>query len=164
MNEPIPFSRYAEELGVYVGPAETAEVIKALAAHTPGEWVMQLTDPDGRQVWHKSEAWSWEIVEDDERVVFTVARSEQDAGNPVVFVDAPLVLVFLKDSPLSAECSLYSGGLVFRPGFGDYDGYTLTLVAWHGVWHETESGDVAPGLGPFTVTDIERRVEEADED
>jgi hypothetical protein len=135
-----------DEMGVYVGPGTAADAIKALADHTPGEWVMGLTDAEGETVW-RGRGWSWEIVENDEEAVFAVGRKEQGAGNPAVYMDAPLVLSFAKEMPLEAECDLYTGGLVFRLGFGDYEGQTLTMVAWHSVLHETESGDFAPGLG-----------------
>lgn len=61
-----------------------------------------------------------------------VERSEMAAGNPAVFVDAPLVLSFAKDTLMTAECELYSGGVVFKPKFGDYAGRTISLIAWHG--------------------------------
>src|SRR5438105_4013114 len=80
-----------QELGVYVGRVSTDEVIRALAGHTPGEWVMQLADPSGATLWHK-QGWSWEIVEGENRVVFTVAGTEQGAGIPSLYVDAPVVL------------------------------------------------------------------------
>jgi hypothetical protein len=41
------------------------------------------------------------------------------------------------------SCDLYSGGLVFKFGFGDYQGHTLTMIAWHGVLHETQTGHIA---------------------
>jgi hypothetical protein len=84
-------------------------------------------------------------------VVFAVAKTEQAAGNPAVFVDAPLVLTFTRKAKPHADFALYTGGLTIAPRFGDYAGHTLTLVVWHGVLHETESGDIAPGFGAFTA-------------
>lgn len=145
-------SQFDDALGVYVGPATFADIVSTLGDHSPGKWVMQLKGPNGEFLWHK-DGWSWKVVESDEYVVFAVARSEQGAGIPSLYVDAPLVLTFLKteDGELSAACSLYSGGLVLDLGFGDYAGHTLTLVVWHDVWHVAESGELAPGFGAFEI-------------
>ena len=43
---------------------------------------------------------------------------------------------------------------MFKFGFGGYAGHTLSMVAWQGSLHLTESGDVAPGFGEVEV-DIE---------
>jgi hypothetical protein len=146
-DEADEYDEFEEALGVYVGLATTSEAIKTLSDHTPGEWVIRLTDPDGRMLWYKH-GWSWEIIEGEE-TVFMVSLREQGDGNPAVSVDAPLVLSFAKDMPLSSECNQYSGGLELKLDFGDYRDHTLTLV--HGVLHPPESADVAPGLGAFAA-------------
>jgi len=111
---------------------------------------MQLTGPANETVWNR-QGWSWDLVEDATRAVLVISLREQGAGNPALFVDAPVVLSFAKDMDLSTECSAYSGGLSFKFGFGDYAGHTLTMLHWHSLLHETDSGDVAPGLGEFKV-------------
>lgn len=139
---------FDDDLGTYVGPASIEEAIRALDEHTPGEWVMRLTDPDGKTLWHKT-GWSWYLTENEEEAMFAVNLTEQGAGNPSLAVDAPIVLAFSKRVKLHAEPSLYTGGLSFRFAFGDYAGHTLALIAWHSVLHVTETGDVAPGFGEF---------------
>jgi len=136
----------SDELGGYVGPMTLDEVLAALDEHTPGEWYAEMRDPDGRQLWVKS-GWSWYGNDEGEKadvVVFAVAASEQAAGNPAVYVDAPLVLTFVRDLPMSAKCERYTNGLTLALGFGDYAMHTLSLVAWHGLLYETPSGEVAP--------------------
>ena len=140
--------RFQEELGVYIGLLTTGEAIKTLAEHTPGEWVMLLHSPDGELVWRKT-GWSWEIAE-GESVMFAAASRGSGAGNPAMYTDA-VVLSFAKDMDLKGSCEQYSGGLVFRFGFGDWEGHTLTMLAWQSVLHVTESGDVAPGFGEVEV-------------
>jgi hypothetical protein len=105
------------ELGVYIEPATTEDAIRALADHTPGEWVMELANPNGELLWRKR-GWSWNLVEDNDEAMFAVALREQHGGNPSMYADAPLVLSFVKGSmEMSGDCDLYSGGLVFRFGF-----------------------------------------------
>jgi hypothetical protein len=139
-----------EELGVYVGPVAIEDAIRALEGHTPGEWVMQLVSPENETLWHKT-GWSWTLVESDDYAVFTVAFSEQAAGNPSLYVDAPLVLTFAKGIGGMGEIKQYVGGLVFKFGFGDYAGHTLTLLPFHAILHVTETGDIAPGFGEVEV-------------
>jgi hypothetical protein len=43
------------------------------------------------------------------------------------------------------EIERYVGGFIVRGS----SGVSVWLVRWHFVYHETQSGDVAPGLGPF---------------
>jgi hypothetical protein len=97
-------------------------------------------------------------VEDDDTATFAISEHEQGAGNPSVYVNAPLVLSFTKralvpnqkevpELPMTGSCALYTGGVEFRLGFGDYAGHTLTLVVWHCVMHVTESGDLPPASG-----------------
>src|SRR5215218_8765108 len=56
---------FDEALGVYVGLATLDDAIAALAAHTPGEWVIRLTDPDGKSTFKNG--WSWYVEDEDER-------------------------------------------------------------------------------------------------
>ena len=135
---------FESALGVYIGPADLSDVIDALAEHTPGYWIVRLEDDDGRLIWHHS-GWSWHVVDPgDSALVFAIAVTEQVMGNPGMLVDAPLVLWFAKNLPLGGEASRYSGGLVFKPAFGDYNGRTLRLAQWHGIVHEVESGKLSP--------------------
>jgi hypothetical protein len=144
---PNGFDRW---LGGYVGPATTAEAIKALSDHS-GEWVIGLHAPDGELLWVKN-GWDWGYVEDEDRALFVIAGTEQGSGNPAVFVDAPIALSFAKGTELIGECSLYAGGLVFKLAFGDYADHMLTVLLWHSMWHKTDSGDIAPGFGSFTAS------------
>jgi hypothetical protein len=153
-DQPTSDDPFADDLGTYVGPATTEEALRALADHTPGEWIARLTDPDGKTIYKTG--WSWHFIENDEQAVFAVYLRESGAGSPSLAVDAPIVLTFAKHAPsLTAECSLYTGGLTIRFGFGEYAGHTLAMLAWHSVLHETESGDVAPGFGAFVAEVIE---------
>jgi len=145
-------NEFQEALGVYVGPVGTAEAVAALAAHP--EWVALLGDESAGEIVLQGHGWNCEDDENDERFVFTLARTEQGAGNPAVYVRPKLVLSFNKSIPLTGGCDQYTGGLVFKLGFGDYKGHTLTLLAWHSVLHETESGDLAPGFGPLASAEI----------
>jgi hypothetical protein len=72
-------SSFEEDLGTYVGPATTSEAIKALADHTPGEWVIRLTAPHGEMLWHKT-GWSWYLVVND---VAAVMDSGGDGASSV---------------------------------------------------------------------------------
>lgn len=147
-----------EALGAYIGPATFDEIVQTLEAHS--EWVATLKDPAGAVLWRKT-GWSWHSAKTDDSFIFTTAKEpEQGAGNPAVHIDAPIVLVLHRDVPLTAVCKLYSGGLIFTPGFGDYCDHTLTLVAWHSIMHVTPSGDIAPGLGGFRVEVQEMRPED----
>jgi hypothetical protein len=81
--------------------------------------------------------------------MFAVNLKESGADNPSLAVNAPIVLLFAKGGlDLQGETSLYTGGLAFRFGFGDYAGHTLAMIAWHSVLHVTEAGDVAPASAP----------------
>lgn len=145
----IPADAIMEEaLGAYIGPATFGEIVDALEAHS--EWVAELRDPSGTLLWRKA-GWSWHTVKTDDSFMFAAAKTEQGAGNPTFYIDAPVVLVLHRELPSTASCKLYVGGLVFTPGFGDYRGHTLTLVAWHGISHVTPTGDIAPGFGPARV-------------
>ena len=93
--------------------------------------------------------------------LFTIAKTEQGAGNPSLLVDAPIVLSLHDDLPLTGGCKLHTAGLVFDLSFGDYENHTLTLVAWHEVWHGLPDGDIAPGFGGFRV-DVQREDERRD--
>jgi hypothetical protein len=135
-------------LGTFVGSMNTAEAIKAVRDNTPGEWIVFLETPDS-ELLLRAHGWSWDVVEDDKQAVLVVSGTEGCAGNPVIYKDAPLVLSFVKSRDLTDQCSLYTGGLVLKSLFGDYHDHTLTLLVWHSVWHETESGDIAPGFAPF---------------
>jgi hypothetical protein len=53
---------------------------------------------------------------------------------------------------------------VFKFGFGDYQGHTLTMIAWHGVLHETQTGHIAPGFGGFEVVGDEEVEDAADDE
>jgi hypothetical protein len=139
----------ADDLGTYVGSLSAKEALKALGDHTPGEWVMELTDPNGNRVWQK-QGWSWYTVTDNYSGIFVCSsRPEKSAGNPAMFVDA-LVLHFVNDRILG-ECEQWLNGLVITFGFGTYEGHTLRMLAHHSILHETPSGDFAPGLGSFEV-------------
>jgi hypothetical protein len=43
----------------------------------------------------------------------------------------------------------------FELNVGEYAGHTVELAIWHGLLHETASGDIAPGFGPLEITKIE---------
>jgi hypothetical protein len=150
-DQPIP--ALADELGGYVGPVSIEELIAALDDHTPGEWVVGMNDPEGKLLWVRN-GWSWYCDDDtapSPLVVFAIARNESGAGNPAIYVDAPLVLTFARETRLMSECHRYTDGLTITPQFGEYAGHTLTLVAWHAVLHATDNGDVAPGFGSMHV-------------
>jgi hypothetical protein len=152
-------------LGVFVGQMTQDEVVDAIAAHTgPGaELVMQMTAPNGELVWHKHGELEWHLTTDDVIVLVIRRVDEQSAGNPLVNIDAPLVLSFIPDDRFAErlDAEQYSGGVRVRFDFGPYRDHTLTIVFWRSVMHVTESGDVAPGFGGF---DLEMKEGDGGED
>jgi hypothetical protein len=163
-----PLARDA--LGVYIGPATVHEVTAAIGGHIMGEVIVFLQDANGQIVWRKIaklelhvSGWLNFGPEDrepehaDDRYIVLVLNQldEQTAGNPLVMIDAPLVLAFSRAAAMARpevlRAETYSGGARLHLGFGPLNGKTLTLVFWHGILHETETGDIAPGLGPVQV-------------
>ncbi len=60
----------------------------------------------------------------------------------------------------SLDADRYSSGVRLRLGSGPLNGHTLTIAFWQSIQHETESGDVAPGLGEFSASLEEGGAEE----
>ena len=178
-----PWSRAEEEFGIYVGPATQSEVIDAIAAHgatVGGVVIAFMHAPDGSLVWHRVSALErlisgWpkhgdpRVEQDDEdedtrtSVFVFIDETQQTAGNPIVILDAPLVLDFHEDWGDRLQAERYSSGVRIHMGFGPHDGHTLTLVFWSTLKHVTESGDIAPGIGPFTVAEF-KRINPGDDD
>jgi hypothetical protein len=146
-----------DALGVYIGPATVQEVTAAIADHFLGEMIVYLQDAAGQIVWRKIakldlqvSGWLKHSAEDrepehvDDRYIVLVLNQleEQTAGNPLVMIDAPLVLAFSGDAALARpevlRAEVYSGGVRLHLGFGPLDGKTL-----------------APGLGPVQMRIVE---------
>jgi hypothetical protein len=121
--------------------------------------VARLTGPDGL-VWAKS-GWSWGVLANDDHAAFMMSRDitpsspAMQADAFVLHFDTAMGLAADGNTTVAAECDLFTGGLTFRFGHGRLADHTLDLIVWHSVLHETDDGDLAPGLGPLVVEDEE---------
>lgn len=144
MPETMP-TQLEEALGTYIGPASREEVIEALGEHTFRDLVLHVALPDGSPVVHTSGTLSQE--DDAPPEVFAIggrqSRAAFEAGRYAV--EDPSARLSVPSTFDGAD--RYVGGAVLRLA----GGVTITLVLWHGVLHLTESGDVAPGMGPVDV-------------
>jgi hypothetical protein len=149
---------FEEALGVYVGPATAEEVVRAITSHegAGADILLRLTGPGGELLWHREGQLAQALTGEDEgwrKTILVVNRMhEQMAGNPLAYVEAPLVLTLWHDERFRLDADLYSAGVRVRFWFGPLVGHVLTVVLWRSVYHSTESGDLAPGLGGFDVS------------
>lgn len=155
---------FEQALGVYVGEATRTEIVDAIAGHNiPGaSFVARLTSPSGELIWHKAlgsltehiSGWTDTTLSDsggaevDEKRTDVLVFGGEDAAHfPAwtVWTEVPLVLD-LDAGHIPQRLERFSGGVRLT-----FSGSKLTLVFWNGVLYETESGDLAPGFGPFSA-------------
>jgi hypothetical protein len=158
----------AEARGGYIGPSNRDELIAALNDHHTGPVIEVVVRPDGtvrqRQGWvayvdalgfHAAEDGPGRFILVDESAVGPDAA----AFNPVrQRVEARPRSRGDLDLP-EGEVDRYVGGFAVRQD----DGATTWFVLWHSVMHVTESDDVAPGFGEFSVEAEDAEVEEDEE-
>jgi hypothetical protein len=147
---------FEDRLGVYVGAASYDEVIAALRGiPAESELVVRIDNRASSRsqegVRYRSGMPEYLRVEDDEgrRDVFVLYQHEQALGYGVMYEDAPFVLRLDPESQLDAD--RFSGGVRLRSPFGT----VIDIAVWHPIRHFTETGDLAPGLGAFTVESFE---------
>jgi hypothetical protein len=148
------FDPITDALGVYVGPADYGEVVRALTVLPPGsELVVRIDNREslrpGDGVAIRSgypEHLHVDDGDEGERDAVVIHKHEEPLGCGVMYRDAPLVLWLTRESDLDAD--RFDGGIRLRSSFGA----VIDFVVWHGVMHVTESGDVAPGFGDFRAT------------
>jgi hypothetical protein len=139
---------FEEAFGIYVGSADYDEVVAALR-DTPAtsELIVRI---DNRKSPRKEEGISYRHGfvdhshvddEDGTRDVFIIYQHEQALGFGVMYQE-PFVLWLTPDR---LDADRYTGGIRLRSPFGT----VIDIAVWHGLMHVTETGDAAPGLGPF---------------
>jgi hypothetical protein len=152
--------RFDEAFGVYVGSATYEEVVRALRdVPAPSELVVRI---DNRRSPQPQEGVVYRHglpehfgIDDDEwgrHDLFVLYQREQALGYGVMYRDAPFVLV-LNPAYEGLDADRFTGGVRIRSPFGT----VLDIAVWHTIGHVTETGDVAPGFGGFTVTIEEDR-------
>ena len=152
---------FDEALGVYVGPASYDEVIEALTDVPPtSELIVRVETPKGVD-WRQGSPEHF-VVDGEGRPqdLFLIGggegmRTGRMWRDPSFAYDLQ-DFEKLNHDELKLDAERFSGGVRLRM----YAGCTITAVVWHPVLHETETGDVAPGMGPFTA---ELRVDEDEE-
>jgi hypothetical protein len=58
-------------------------------------------------------------------------------------------VIWLSSDYPNRDADRYTGGVRLRSPFGT----VIDVAVWHGVEHVTETGDAAPGFGPFELSD-----------
>jgi hypothetical protein len=153
---------FEEAFGVYVGPADYDEIVAALRdVPPPSELVVRIDNREGPRrdegVRYRH-GWPEHVhVEDEDGVrdLFIIYQHEQALGYGVMYQDAPFVIWLSRDLP-ALDADRYTGGIRLRSSFGT----VLDFAVWHGIEHVTETGDVAPGFGPFGVVLDEKGTDE----
>lgn len=129
----MTYDPFTDALGVYVGPAKYAEVVKAISEHS-GVLVVQFTDPDDNLLWHESgglmthhTGWSSATIADDDDYrsdVFVIGgKQEPIFGDVLVFSDVTLVLELAAWFDDRMVVERYTGGVKLHTATG-----TLTIV------------------------------------
>jgi hypothetical protein len=154
MSEQKPYdedSEFAQALGIYVGPATYDEVLEALTGMPPtSELIVRIETSDGVE-WRQGWPEHYEVRsedDDDERIdLFFLVRGRGSEGLSFgVMWREPSLVFYLHENSPRFRAERFTGGVRLRAPLA-----TLTCVVWHSTLHVTESGDVAPGMGPFTV-------------
>jgi hypothetical protein len=136
---------FEEAQGVYVGPCAPEEVIHALANHSTGPVLVECATEFINKPIH-AVGYCAQLGDDDTPVFAFSETGDVPLGCAVAYTRAfVLDLSWTGIEPLwTAE--RYTGGLVLR-----FPNAVLRLAFWHEIYHGTEGGDLAPGLGPFQV-------------
>jgi hypothetical protein len=145
---------FEEAFGIYVGPATHDEVVAALLDVPPtSELVVRIDNREGPRpeegirYRHGRPEHFHEAYEDNgARELFVVGQHEQALGYGVMYQDAPFVIWLSTEYP-NLDADRYTGGVRLRSPFGTL----IDVAVWHGIMHETETGDAAPGFGPFEL-------------
>jgi hypothetical protein len=161
-------------LGDPIGEPGRADVLEALRGHVMGEIVAEEENPDGTTARHvqgilveaSRDPESWDSAEKfavvdahaanawhkDERRWETVLRQGGRGFLRECFEAASQPHKFTFGVPESGILE-YPGTDAGHAGyrFTREDGSAVAVVLWHGVMFVTEDGDLAPGMGRFTV-------------
>jgi hypothetical protein len=159
-------------LGDPVGEATRLEVLQALRGHVLGTVVIEEELPDGTSAWHvrgtlveaSRDPAGWEDAEHF-AVVTGLAAGAWHNVDPVWEEAAATIPQLRANLDAAKEPPLFTfgvpqAGMIEYPGpDAGSSGYrwpldggrTLAVVLWQDVLHVTPSGDLAPGLGGFTV-------------
>jgi hypothetical protein len=136
--------QFDEALGVYVGPASYDEVVKALS----GEMAVRVEPAKGEVAWHHGWCEHYKVVDENRLLdLFVISEHQEALGVGVMHPNAFVFWLQRLTPDRRLDADLYSGGVDLRLGFDT----RITVAIWHSVQHVTETGDVAPGLGPFTA-------------
>jgi hypothetical protein len=147
---------FEEACGIYVGPATHDEVVAALRdVPATSELVVRIDNRESsrpeqgiryRHGW--PEHFHDKYPDGGARDLFVVYQHEQALGYGVMYQDAPFVIWLSSDYP-NLDADRYTGGVRLRSPFGT----VIDVAVWHGIEHVTETGDAAPGFGPFELSD-----------
>jgi hypothetical protein len=148
--------KFEEAFGIYVGPATYDEVVAALRdLPAMSELVVRIDNresPRSKEGIRYRHGWPEHFHEEDEdggvRDLFVVYQHEQALGYGVMYQDAPFV-IWLSSVLPNLDADRYTGGVRLRSPFGT----VIDVAVWHGIEHVTETGDAAPGIGPFKLSD-----------
>jgi hypothetical protein len=136
---------FEESQGVYVGSCTPDEVVHALANHSTGpvliECATEFIDDPIHVVGYCAQ-----LGDDDTPVFAFTEEGDVPLGCAVAYRKAfVLDLSWTGVKPLwTAE--RYTGGLDLR-----FPNAVVRLAFWSEIYHGTEDGNIAPGLGPFQV-------------
>lgn len=120
-------------LGTYAGSVTWEQAAREMEQHL-GEVLLYLQLPNGDLVMHVQAP---EAERDDEDGAMHIGSRRPNAWRSMGWFNPD------PDTPTSQ----YTGGARAHLD----GGIDLVVILWQGVWHETDSGDLAPGIGGFTV-------------
>ena len=138
-------TEFEEARGVYIGACPPEEAVQALANHTTGPVLIECATEFIDDPIH-AVGYCARLGEEDTPVFAFTETRDVPLGCAVAYRDAfVLDLSWTGAEPLwTAE--RYTGGLDLR-----FPNALVRLAFWHEVYHGTEGGDIAPGLGAFEV-------------
>jgi hypothetical protein len=144
---------FEEAFGIYVGPADYDEVIAALRDTPPtSELVIRIDNREGPQpkegIRYLHGFVNHTHVEDEDGVrdLFVIYQHEQALGYG--WMNQEAFVIWLTRYP-KWDADRYTGGVRLRSPFGT----VIDIAVWHGVQYLTETGDAAPGFGPYRADD-----------
>jgi hypothetical protein len=151
----MEYDRFVEELGhaVDLGDVTRDELVRALRDHSTGPVIRRVTDSEWTIISQERGYAEWVDAlgfyadeEGEGRLVFSDGGGgftwnpirQRDEAKPRITGD-----IVIPEGVITR----YTGGFsVATP-----NGERVWFCLWHEVMHVTESGDVAPGLGPLEI-------------